>query len=157
MLMPTLCRAMISHWLYRSAALPLLSMSAGPKSAFLLAESSHGTLLKKASISFWPEISMQYKMLSSQYLWFKIYRKHSYFTSCAELLRRKQGCKRNYVDTEHIPPVAKQVLCTSLKYKPKFVFSSRESTKGTFYSFQIYLGSQMFTEVKLQQFCDASA
>lgn len=39
-------------------------MSAGPKGTFLLAESSHGTLLKKAAASSWPEISMQYKVLS---------------------------------------------------------------------------------------------
>lgn len=39
-------------------------MSAGPKSTFLLAEHSHGTLLKKAATSSWPEISVQYKVLS---------------------------------------------------------------------------------------------
>lgn len=39
-------------------------MSAGPKSTFLLAEHSHGTPLKKAATRSWPEISVQYKVLS---------------------------------------------------------------------------------------------
>ena len=38
-------------------------MSAGPEDSLLLAERSHGTPLKKAVTSSWPEISMQCKTL----------------------------------------------------------------------------------------------
>lgn len=130
-------------------------MSAGPEDIRLLGEHSHGTPLKKAITSSWPEIPIQHKMLFHNTS-FKTCRKHFHFT-CAELFCRKQGCKRNYVDTERILPVAKLILWTSPAYKSKFVFNSLASTKSTFCSFQIDLGSQNFTEVKQQWFRDASA
>lgn len=133
----------------------LPDMSAGPEYTLLFVEHSHGTPPKKAITSSWPEISIQYKMLFHNTC-FKACRKHSHFTCCAELFCRKQGCKRNYVNTEHILPVAKLMLWTSLAHKPKFVFNSLESIKGTFCSFQIHLWPQSFTELKWQWFCDSN-